>query len=71
MNNCIRLCLVLHNHQPIGNFDDVFEHAYQDSYRPFLDVFESYEHLQISLHTSGPLIEWLNDRHPEYLDRLA
>ncbi|MCL4201186.1 MAG: DUF1926 domain-containing protein [Pirellulaceae bacterium] len=71
MNNSIRLCLVLHNHQPIGNFDDVFEHAYRDSYRPFLDVFEGYEHLQISLHTSGPLIEWLNDRHPEYLDRLA
>jgi 4-alpha-glucanotransferase len=71
MNNCIRLCLVLHNHQPIGNFDDVFEHAYRDSYRPFLDVFEGYEHLQISLHTSGPLIEWLNDHHPEYLDRLA
>lgn len=71
MSNRIRLCLVLHNHQPIGNFDDVFEHAYQDSYRPFLDVFEGYEHLQISLHTSGPLIEWLHERHPEYLDRLA
>ncbi len=71
MSNRIRLCLVLHNHQPIGNFDDVFEHAYRDSYRPFLDVFEDYEHLQISLHTSGPLIEWLHERHPEYLDRLT
>ncbi len=71
MSNRIRLCLVLHNHQPIGNFDDVFEHAYRDSYRPFLDVFESYDDLQISLHTSGPLIEWLDQHHPEYLDRLA
>ncbi len=71
MSNRIRLCLVLHNHQPIGNFDDVFEHAYRDSYRPFLDVFEGYEHLQISLHTSGPLMEWLQQRHPEYLDRVA
>ncbi len=67
----IRLCLVLHNHQPVGNFDNVFEQAYEDSYRPFLDVFEPYESLNISLHTSGPLIEWLADRHPEYLDRLA
>lgn len=64
------LCLVLHNHQPIGNFDGVFEQAYQDSYLPFLDVFEPYEQLQISLHTSGPLMMWLAERHPEYLDRV-
>ena len=64
------LCLVLHNHQPIGNFDGVFEQAYQDSYLPFLEVFEPYEQLQISLHTSGPLMMWMADRHPEYLDRI-
>ena len=70
MSSTIRLCLVLHNHQPIGNFDQVFEQAYQDSYLPFLDVFEDYD-LRISLHTSGPLMEWLDAEHPEYLDRLA
>ncbi len=64
------LCLVLHNHQPIGNFDGVFEQAYQDSYLPFLDVFETYESIKISLHTSGPLMLWLAERHPEYLDRV-
>jgi alpha-amylase len=64
------LCLVLHNHQPIGNFDGVFEQAYQDSYLPFLNVFEPYERLRISLHTSGPLMMWLAERHPEYLDRI-
>lgn len=67
----IRLCLVLHNHQPVGNFDGVFEQAYQDSYLPFLDVFEQYRDLKISLHTSGPLMEWLDARHGEYLDRLS
>ena len=46
MPNPIRLILVLHNHQPIGNFDGVFEQAYQDSYLPFLDVFEQYPSLQ-------------------------
>ncbi|MCI0359836.1 MAG: alpha-amylase, partial [Planctomycetaceae bacterium] len=71
MTHPIRLCLVLHNHQPVGNFDGVFEQAYQDSYLPFLDVFESYPNLIISLHTSGPLMEWLDERHPEYIDRLA
>lgn len=67
----IRLCLVLHNHQPIGNFDSVFEQAYQESYLPFLDVFEPFSTLRISLHTSGSLMQWLDERHPEYVDRLA
>ena len=71
MNHPLRLVLVLHNHQPIGNFDDVFEQAYQDSYLPFLDVFEPYERLQIALHTSGSLMEWLDVHHPEYVDRLG
>ncbi len=70
MTHHVHLCLVLHNHQPIGNFDGVFEQAYQDSYLPFLEVFEPYDQLQISLHTSGPLMMWLADRHPEYLDRV-
>src|SRR3954468_16412815 len=71
MSNSIRFIFVLHDHQPVGNFDGVFEQAYQDSYLPFLDVFEPYHDLRISLHTSGPLMEWLDQRHGEYLDRLA
>ena len=66
----VRLCLVLHNHQPIGNFDGVIEQAYRDSYLPFLDVFEPYSELKIALHTSGPLMLWLDEHHPEYVDRV-
>ncbi|MDG2381749.1 MAG: DUF1926 domain-containing protein [Pirellulaceae bacterium] len=71
MKQTINLCLALHNHQPVGNFDHVIQQAYEDSYLPFLDVFERYSNLRISLHTSGPLIEWFDNHHPEYLDRLA
>ncbi|MHB1035858.1 MAG: alpha-amylase/4-alpha-glucanotransferase domain-containing protein [Pirellulales bacterium] len=71
MPNPIQLALVLHNHQPIGNFDGVIEQAYQDSYRPFLDVFDRYPTLRFALHTSGSLMEWLDAHHPEYVDRLA
>ena len=72
MSSPIRLALVLHNHQPVGNFDAVIEQAYQESYKPFLDVFADYAgRLKLSLHTSGCLMEWLAERHPEYLDRLA
>ena len=38
-----------HNHQPVGNFDNVFESAYQDSYLPFLDVFEPFTDLKIDI----------------------
>ncbi|MEZ6072511.1 MAG: alpha-amylase/4-alpha-glucanotransferase domain-containing protein [Pirellulales bacterium] len=71
MNQPIRFVLALHNHQPIGNFDHVFEQAYQDSYLPFLDVFERASELKLALHTSGCLFEWLDHHHPEYVDRLA
>ncbi|MEE8452005.1 MAG: alpha-amylase, partial [Thermoguttaceae bacterium] len=71
MPNSLRLVLALHNHQPVGNFDDVFGQAYEDSYRPFLDLFARYDSLKIALHTSGSLIEWLDWHRPEYVDRLA
>lgn len=70
MHDTVNLALVLHNHQPIGNFEGVIEQAYQDSYLPFLEVFEPFQDLQIALHTSGPLMLWLAERHPEYLDRV-
>jgi len=62
---------VLHDHQPIGNFDHVFEQAYHDSYRPFLDLLDRYPRLRVGLHTSGPLLEWLDAHVPEYLDCVA
>ena len=71
MSHPLRLILAIHNHQPIGNFEGVFEQAYQESYLPFLDVFDQYDSLRIALHTSGSLMEWLDARHPEYVDRLA
>src|SRR5216683_3070702 len=55
MSSRIRLVLALHDHQPIGNFDGVFEAAFQDSYWPFLDVLEKYPEIPVSLHTSGSL----------------
>ncbi|HLN31242.1 MAG TPA: alpha-amylase/4-alpha-glucanotransferase domain-containing protein [Gemmataceae bacterium] len=66
----LRFVFALHNHQPVGNFDSVFERAYCDGYRPFLDLFEQYPEIPFSLHTSGCLMEWLVERKPEYVERL-
>jgi hypothetical protein len=70
MSGSVRLVLTFHNHQPVGNFDGVFEQAYRDSYLPFLDVMQDYPEICFGLHTSGSLLEWLEQAHPEYIDRL-
>jgi hypothetical protein len=70
MTSPIRLVLTLHNHQPVGNFDGVFESAFQDSYWPFLDVLQEFPFLKLTLHNSGSLLEWIEARHPEYIARL-
>jgi 4-alpha-glucanotransferase len=67
----IRLVLALHNHQPVGNFDHVFQQAFDDSYSPFLDIFSRYKSMKMSLHISGSLMEWLQSHQPAYIDRLA
>ena len=66
----VRLILALHDHQPVGNFDGVFEGAYRESYLPFLEVMEDYPDIPFVLHTSGPLLEWLVDRRPGYVARV-
>jgi alpha-amylase len=66
----LRFVFAVHNHQPVGNFHEVFEAAYRDAYRPFLETLEQYADIPISLHTSGCLMEWLVEHRPEYIDRL-
>lgn len=66
----ISLALVLHAHQPPGNFDEVIERAYQTAYRPFLAAAAARPWLRLNLHFSGFLLDWLAERHPEYLELL-
>lgn len=70
MAGTVRLILAFHNHQPIGNFDGVFEQSYQESYLPFLNVLQEYPDIPFALHTSGSLLEWLETAHPEYIERV-
>ena len=60
----------IHDHQPVGNFGHVFKDAFERCYRPFLDVFSQFPAVKCSIHTSGPLLEWLADNEPGYLDLL-
>ena len=64
------LVLLIHGHQPVGNFDGVFEQTYQRSYLPFVECVARHPAIRLGLHYSGPLLEWFEQRHPEFLDRL-
>ena len=68
--NRVSLVLVLHAHQPIGNFDWVVEQNYRLSYLPFIECLERHPAVSVSLHYSGVLLEWLDKHHPEYMNRL-
>ncbi|MFA5779841.1 MAG: alpha-amylase/4-alpha-glucanotransferase domain-containing protein [Elusimicrobiota bacterium] len=60
----------VHNHQPVGNFDNVFEWATKSAYEPFLDVIEKHPDIKIVFHYTGCLIDWFEKNRPEILNRL-
>lgn len=65
--NRTSLCLLIHSHQPVGNFDHVIEEAYQKSYAPFLTVLARHPAVRLSLHYSGILWQWIERHHPEFM----
>jgi 4-alpha-glucanotransferase len=67
----VRFVFGLHLHQPVGNFDHVFEQHVQDVYRPILEHLSGRGFLPAVLHLSGPLLEWLEQHDPRYLDQLG
>src|SRR5215468_2170047 len=64
------LSLLIHAHQPIGNFEDVFEKCYQSSYLPFVNMLEKHPAVRMGLHYSGPLLVWTEKNHPEYFEQV-
>src|SRR5262249_59571095 len=56
------LLLALHNHQPDGNFDEVFAESYEHCYRPVVDSLLEFPRVRCALHFTGALLEWI-ERH--------
>jgi len=67
----LRFVFGVHFHQPVGNFDHVFEQHVRDVYRPLLERLAEREFFPIALHISGPLLEWLEAHEAALLDRIA
>ena len=66
----ITLVWIVHDHQPVGNFDSVFRQAFDDAYAPFLAFLERHPAFRLALHTSGPLLQWIARHESGYLERL-
>jgi 4-alpha-glucanotransferase len=61
----------LHLHQPVGNFDHVMADHVRDVYRPIIERTAAAGFLPLTLHVSGPLLEWLEDHDTAWLDMIG
>jgi alpha-amylase/alpha-mannosidase (GH57 family) len=66
----INLVIGIHNHQPSGNFDFVFEHAYNSAYKPFIEILARHPKIKLAQHYTGILFEWILKNHPEFIQQL-
>ena len=64
----LRFVFGIHVHQPVGNFGHVFEEHTRDVYMPLLRRLSEREFFPITMHLSGPLLDWLEQNHSAYLD---
>lgn len=71
MTEPIRFAFGLHLHQPVGNFDHVFASHLDEVYRPLLTALNEGQVLPVTLHVSGPLLDWLETHGSGWLDDLG
>jgi len=64
----LNLVFIVHNHQPVGNFDFVIEDAYNSAYLPFLKTMRRFPSVKITIHFTGILIDWFTKSHPEFIE---
>lgn len=65
--NKIYFAMALHFHQPVGNFDDIFERAIKLCYKPFLKLLYNYSDIKMTFHISGCLLDYLEEKHPDVI----
>ncbi|MBC7361278.1 MAG: DUF1926 domain-containing protein [Candidatus Aminicenantes bacterium] len=58
----------VHNHQPLGNFPEIYKLAFDQAYWPFLVTVSRFPSFKFALHFSGFLWEFLEKQKPEALE---
>lgn len=69
--NRVRLIFGTTNTQPVGTPDEEVEATYQSSFKPFLRELYNFPEIPVTMHYSGTLLSWLQERHSEFIDVLA
>ena len=67
----LRFVFGLHLHQPVGNFDHVMADHVRDVYRPIIERTAAAGLFPLTLHVSGPLLEWLEQHDTAWLDMIG
>jgi len=62
--------IVFHFHQPVGNFEHVFEDCYKKSYKPLIGQLYNFPEVKATLHFSGNLLEWFITNKPTFIKKL-
>lgn len=71
MTERIQLAFCVHSHQPVGNYASVFEQGTRTCYLPFLEILQEYPDIRMTLHYTGPLLEWFEGHSPEFFEIVA
>lgn len=71
MADRLRLALVFHQHQPAGNFPNVFSEVTERAYAPLVAALYRHPEVKASLHFSGPLLDWLERSRPDVIGDLS
>jgi 4-alpha-glucanotransferase len=71
MKQPLRFVFGLHLHQPVGNFDHVMADHVRDVYRPIIERAIGAGFFPLTLHVSGPLLEWLEQHDTAWLDMIG
>jgi len=66
----INFAFGIHNHQPVGNFDSVFEESYERAYLPFLECLEKHPFMKVVFHNSGPIWDYYQEEKPEWIEKI-
>jgi alpha-amylase/alpha-mannosidase (GH57 family) len=58
----------IHNHQPLGNFPEIYRLAFEQAYWPFLTTVNRFPRFKFALHFSGFLWEYMIKEFPRALE---
>ena len=67
----INFVFAIHFHQPTGQLKWINDRVYENSYKLLLDIFKKYADLKFTIHISGPLLLYMLDYYPEWVDEIA